>query len=186
GENANARAVSGVGRREHEHRLGVVELARDRLHRRRVEGLRVEHDGERIAGKAPVGEHVERGESPAHESLPCARYYSSGEETPRSPLPGLPRQSIVFANSSYEEDGPAGQARGGRDYCVARDYPSPGPRHSAPKTRVNALKARATLSPLSRGEGHARCPSCSQSPLIKPASISNRLKRRASAPPAQA
>src|SRR6516162_11941167 len=36
---------------------------------------------------------------------------------------------------------------------VARGCPSPGARHSALKTRVNALKARATLSPLSRGEG---------------------------------
>jgi hypothetical protein len=78
GENANAGAVRGLGRREHEHRLGVVELARDRLHRRRVERFGVEHDGERIAGKAPVGEHVERGEAPAHESLPCAPDYSSG------------------------------------------------------------------------------------------------------------
>jgi hypothetical protein len=47
----------------------VVELARDRLHRRRVERLRVEHDGERIAGEAPVGEHVEGGEAPAHPNL---------------------------------------------------------------------------------------------------------------------
>jgi hypothetical protein len=27
-------------------------------------------------------------------------------------LPGLTRQSILFAKSPYEEDGPAGQARG--------------------------------------------------------------------------
>jgi hypothetical protein len=31
---------------------------------------------------------------------------------PRSSLPGLTRQSIRFAKSSYENDGPAGQARG--------------------------------------------------------------------------
>src|SRR5262249_19351596 len=35
---------------------------------------------------------------------------------------------------------------------VARDCPSPGARHSPSKTRVNALKARATLSPLAGGE----------------------------------
>ena len=67
-------AVRGLGRCEHEHRLGVVELARDRLHRRRLERFGVKHDGEWIAGKAPVGEHVERGEAPAHRKSPmCAR-----------------------------------------------------------------------------------------------------------------
>ncbi len=72
GENANARAVARVGRGEDEHGLGVVELARDRLHRRRVELVGVEHHGERVAGKVPVGEHVERREAPAHENLLCA------------------------------------------------------------------------------------------------------------------
>jgi hypothetical protein len=68
----NARAVVRIGRGEHEHRLGMVELARDGLHRRRVELLGVEHDGERIAGKTPVGEDVERHETPAHETS-CRR-----------------------------------------------------------------------------------------------------------------
>jgi hypothetical protein len=56
----------------------VVELARDRLHRGRVERVGVEHHGERVAGKAPVGEHVERREAPAHEGLLWGPYDSSG------------------------------------------------------------------------------------------------------------
>jgi hypothetical protein len=69
GEDANAGAVGRVLGREHEHRLRMVELARDRLHRRRLQSIAVEHDGERIAGEAPVGEHVERHELPAHRFL---------------------------------------------------------------------------------------------------------------------
>ena len=34
------------------------------------------------------------------------------EKQSQSSLPGLTRQSILFAKSFYEEDGPAGQARG--------------------------------------------------------------------------
>ena len=78
GEDANARAVRGVGRREHEYGLGMVELAGDRLHPRRVERFGVEHDRERIAGKAPVSEHVERREAPAHEGLLWRPYDSLG------------------------------------------------------------------------------------------------------------
>ena len=48
-----ARAMRRIARRQHEHGLGMVELARDRLHRGGVEALRVEHDRERIAGEAP-------------------------------------------------------------------------------------------------------------------------------------
>ena len=64
-EDAQPRAVAGILRRQHEHRLGMIELARDRLHCGGVEPCGIEHDGERIAGKAPIGKHVERRETPS-------------------------------------------------------------------------------------------------------------------------
>ncbi len=44
-------------------------LARDGLHRGSVEPVRLQHDGERIAGKAFPGEHVECHELAAHPVL---------------------------------------------------------------------------------------------------------------------
>jgi hypothetical protein len=60
--------VARIGRREDEHRLRVIELACDGLHDIRAEPLGLQHHGERIAGKAAVGEHVERREMSAHWS----------------------------------------------------------------------------------------------------------------------
>jgi len=77
GEDAQPRAVPRIGRREHKDGLGMAELARDRLHGVPLEPLRLEHHRERIAGKAPVGEHVERREPSAHESLLCAPHDSA-------------------------------------------------------------------------------------------------------------
>jgi len=48
-----------IVRRQHEDRLREVELARDLLHRRIVEPLRVKHDGKRISRKRPLSENVE-------------------------------------------------------------------------------------------------------------------------------
>ena len=57
-ENANARRVTGAGRRQHEHRLREIELARNRLHFRAAQPVRSEHDGERIAAERPLCENV--------------------------------------------------------------------------------------------------------------------------------
>ena len=56
-------------RLQHEHGLGQVELARDRLHARAVQPVGVEHDGQRIAGEARVGEDVEDVELQLHRAL---------------------------------------------------------------------------------------------------------------------
>jgi hypothetical protein len=45
----------------------VIELVRNGLHGADIETLGVEHDRERIAGEAAVGEYVKRDETPAHE-----------------------------------------------------------------------------------------------------------------------
>ncbi len=66
-EDAQARAMRGILRRQHEHRLRQIELARDRLHRRGVEAIALQHDGKRIAGKAPVGEDVEGDKAAFHD-----------------------------------------------------------------------------------------------------------------------
>src|SRR5712672_1677775 len=47
----------------------MAELARDRLHRDGVEVFGLEHDRERVAGKAALGEHVEGDETAAHGGL---------------------------------------------------------------------------------------------------------------------
>ena len=66
---ATAPAMSRIGWREDEYRFGMVELARNRLHRIRLEALGLAHHRERITGKAAVGEHVERGKRPVHGSV---------------------------------------------------------------------------------------------------------------------
>ena len=69
GEDAQRRGVHGIARREHEHGLGQIELAGDRLHARVVEAVGVEHDGERVAGERRLGEHVEKAVGAAHGNL---------------------------------------------------------------------------------------------------------------------
>ena len=65
-EDAQAGAVPRFVGRQHEDGLGQVELAGDRLHRRRVEPFGIEHHGERVAGERSVGEHVEGDEAAGH------------------------------------------------------------------------------------------------------------------------
>ena len=48
----------------------MIEFARDRLHRVGVEPVRLEHDRQRIAGKFPFREHVEREEAAFHAASP--------------------------------------------------------------------------------------------------------------------
>jgi hypothetical protein len=67
-ENPDLRAVSPHRSAETEHRLRQIELARDRLHRGGVEPFRFEHYSERVSGETPVGEHIERNETAAHEA----------------------------------------------------------------------------------------------------------------------
>ena len=66
GEDANGRRVDRIARLEHEHGLGQIELAGDRLHARVVEPVGVEHDGERIAAERRIGEHVEQAIGAGH------------------------------------------------------------------------------------------------------------------------
>ncbi len=58
-EDAHAAGVGRIIRRQHEGRLGEVELAGDGLHFRRREAGRVGDHGERIAAEHPVGEDVD-------------------------------------------------------------------------------------------------------------------------------
>jgi hypothetical protein len=99
-EDPRPRPVSGVVRRQHEYRLRQVELARHRLHRLGREAVGLEHHGERVAGEASVGEHVQREEGSAHGSRglrgphPCSR--GNGPLTRK--LSGLsPRWQIFHA-----------------------------------------------------------------------------------------
>src|SRR4051812_19923618 len=66
-KDTNAGAMSGIAGWKDEHSLRVIELVRNGLHGAGIETLGVEHDRERIAGKAAVGEYVKRDETPAHE-----------------------------------------------------------------------------------------------------------------------
>ena len=58
-----------IGGRQHEGLLGVVELARDRLHLLVREPARVEDHRERVAAEPPVGEDVEGDEGDLHGDL---------------------------------------------------------------------------------------------------------------------
>jgi hypothetical protein len=88
-EDAQPRPVIRIGGGEDEHRLGMVELASDRLHHLRLEPSGVEHHGERVAGEAPIGEHIESDETPAHESLRLAYCWSMIFSENRCPLFGI-------------------------------------------------------------------------------------------------
>jgi hypothetical protein len=81
GEDAQARPVAGLGGRQHEHRLGQVELPRDGLHGGRVEAVRIEHHGERVAGEPVLGEHVEGDEAARHRIGPSC--FRCGSRTQR-------------------------------------------------------------------------------------------------------
>jgi len=84
------------GRRQHEGRLGQVELAGDRLHRRRVESFGIEHHGERVAGKRSGREHVEGDEAAGHGA------------SWRPPLPaGEADTAIAVPVRDYSLTGPA-------------------------------------------------------------------------------
>ena len=69
GEDANARGVGRVLGRQDEGLLGVVELARDRLHLLVRQAARVEDDGEGVAAESPVGEDVDGDEGDLHRDL---------------------------------------------------------------------------------------------------------------------
>ena len=58
-EDADARGVSRVLGRQDEGLLGIVELARDRLHLLVRQAACVKDDGERVAAEGPVGEDVD-------------------------------------------------------------------------------------------------------------------------------
>ena len=80
GEDANLRVVGAIGRRQHEGRLGIVELGGDRLHLRRRQPAGIEHDGERIAAEGAVGEDVDGDVTPLHATspIPTATLPSAG------------------------------------------------------------------------------------------------------------
>jgi hypothetical protein len=59
--------VRGILRRQHESRLGVVELERDGLHLGRRQSQRIQHHGHRIAAEHLIGEHIGGNVAPLHE-----------------------------------------------------------------------------------------------------------------------
>ena len=70
GEDAHLRVMGGIARRQHEGRLGIVELGRDRLHLRGREPAGIQHHGERIAAEGAVGEDVHGDIASLHSYLP--------------------------------------------------------------------------------------------------------------------
>ena len=65
-EDADMGGVRRVLRRQHEGRLGEVELGGDGLHLLRRQALGVGHDGQGIAAEFPVGENVDGLEGAFH------------------------------------------------------------------------------------------------------------------------
>jgi hypothetical protein len=72
-ENAYTGAVGGDGRWRHKNGFGVIELTRDRLHGGGVQPIRIEHDGERIAGEFLLREDIEGEEAAFHGNLTRAK-----------------------------------------------------------------------------------------------------------------
>ena len=58
---------------QNEHRFRKIEFARNRLHLRRFQPLRVEHDSQWIAGQDPLGKDVIDLITPAHRHSPLVR-----------------------------------------------------------------------------------------------------------------
>src|SRR5438876_2765365 len=174
--------MSRIGWREDEYRFGMVELARNRLHRIRLEALGLAHHRERIAGEAAVGEHVERGERPVHGGYLAT---SSVTLAPRSGVRGA-CCSLCSTISTPGCGRAAGFGRAAPPSLIRSSPRKRGPRAAVCGPWVPAYAGtngvRGACCPASRGEGSR---AARQSPLIRPASISKRLKRRASAPPAQ-
>jgi len=68
-ENAQARSMRRVPRRQDKDGLGEIEFAGDCVHRVGIEPVGFQDDRERVAGKAPGGEHIERHKATAHQNL---------------------------------------------------------------------------------------------------------------------
>jgi hypothetical protein len=77
----NAQAVVGhrVAARQDEHGLRQVELARNRLHLRRVEAIGVKHHGQRIAGQTLGGENIIDRKSARHGGTHNLRVMATGQ-----------------------------------------------------------------------------------------------------------
>jgi hypothetical protein len=71
-EDPNLCRMLGSLRRQHEGRLGQVELGCDCLHLPRGQFSSVGHNGERIAAELPISEHIEGDEFHLHGALQLA------------------------------------------------------------------------------------------------------------------
>ena len=69
-EDANLRVVGGIGRRQHEGRLRIIELGGDRLHLFGRQPAGIEHDGEWITAEGTIGENVDSDVAPLHPNSP--------------------------------------------------------------------------------------------------------------------
>ena len=65
-ENANLRIMRGIARRQHERRLRIIELGRNRLHLRGRQPAGIQHYRKRIAAEGAVGENVHGDITPLH------------------------------------------------------------------------------------------------------------------------
>src|SRR5262249_39533240 len=99
-KDAQARAMHRVPRRQNEDGLGEIEFSGDRLHRAGIEPVGFQDDRERVAGKAPGGEHIERHKAPAHQGLPpavavsCKAAVSAPSASPSSAIESRPKPSL--------------------------------------------------------------------------------------------
>src|SRR5207244_2976941 len=83
-EDPYVRGVRGIPGRQHEGRLGVIELRGDRLHLLGGEPARVGNDGERVARERPIGEDVDREVGVAHRLVMPASMISVWPVTQRA------------------------------------------------------------------------------------------------------
>src|SRR6516165_9462894 len=99
-EDAQSRSMRRVPRWQDKDGLGEIEFAGDRLHRVVIKPVGVQDDRERVAGKAPGGEHIERHKAQAHQGLPAAiaasfkAAVSTPSASPSSAIERRPKPSL--------------------------------------------------------------------------------------------
>src|SRR5262249_46402341 len=119
-EDPNLCRMLGSLRRQHEGRLGQVELGCDRLHLPRGQFSSVGHNGERIAAELPISEHIEGDEFHLHDALQLARvigvapFHSNPFARAATPPPRADKRDELAA-ASFDHLVGAGEQQGWND-----------------------------------------------------------------------
>src|SRR4029078_12316278 len=105
-----------VARRQHEGRLGIVELGCDRLHLRRRQSAGIDPDGERFAAEGTVSEHVD-GDVAALHVLSSCKWRPQPAATPEVYRPAT--SLVMPLNSEHSEQSRRGSRARADSKCMS-------------------------------------------------------------------